>query len=350
MKTYLAIGMMSGTSLDGVDLVYVKFDVSEKYLYKILFSETIPYSVRWKKKITEAFKFEKDKLTELDVDYANLLSDLIVKFIKKNKIDKVDFIASHGHTIHHQPEKRYTLQIGNGQVIFNRTGIKTVCDFRSQDVMLGGQGAPLVPIGDTILFSEYDYCLNLGGFANISFDVNKSRIAYDICPVNIVLNYFATKLGYMYDDKGNIARQGKINKDLLKELNNLDFYVKGSPKSLGFEFVSNSVFPIIEKYHISTIDILRTFIEHIALQISSNLEKGKKIFVTGGGVFNDFLIERIKHHSLTKIIIPDKTIINFKEALIFAFLGLRKIENKINCLKSVTGAEKNHCSGVIFEN
>ena len=348
MKHYYIIGLMSGTSLDGVDLVYVKFDVEKTYSYKIIFSETIVYSYKWKQKLKDAFYFDAEKLNKLSIEYANLLSDFILEFIHKNNIDYIDFIASHGHTIHHQPEKGYTLQIGDGKTIYNRTKIKTICDFRTQDVQLGGQGAPLVPIGDVLLFHQYDYCLNLGGFANISFAKNGTRLAFDICPVNVVLNYFATILGFEFDDKGAIAKKGVISSILLKELNELDYYHTEKPKSLGMEFVNSQIFPLIEKYQLKTEDILRTFVEHVAVQIAKNILSNSSVLITGGGAFNDFLIERITLLSSAKISIPNNTLINYKEALIFAFLGLRKIENKVNCLQSVTGAKKDHCSGVVF--
>ncbi len=348
MKSYFVIGLMSGTSLDGVDLVYVRFDVSEGYSYKIMCAETILYSNLWKKKLQEAFYFNENELELLSEEYAVLLSGLITDFIQKNKIEKVDFIASHGHTIHHQPDKGYTLQIGDGQTIFNLTKIKTICDFRTQDVKLGGQGAPLVPIGDTILFHQYDYCLNLGGFANISFDNKGKRLAFDICPVNIVMNYYTNKLGFPYDDKGKIAKKGSIILPLLKALNKLNFYQDDKPKSLGFEFVQKLIFPIIDKFNLSIQDILRTYVEHITIQISFKIQENKTLFITGGGAFNTFLMERIAFHSKAKIVLPDRVTIDFKEALIFAFLGLRRVENKINCLKSVTGASQDHCSGVVF--
>ena len=348
MKTYYAIGLMSGTSLDGVDLVYVKFDVTDTYSYKIIFAETIAYSSKWKKKLKDAFHFDTEKLNELSIEYANLLSELIIGFIDKNNIDYIDFMASHGHTIHHQPEKGYTLQIGDGKIINNRTKIKTICDFRTQDVLLGGQGAPLVPIGDALLFHQFDYCLNLGGFANISLDDAGKRIAYDICPVNIVLNHYVHQLKKEYDDRGNIAKSGNIHFDLLQELNALSFYFSEQPKSLGYEFVVAKIFPIIDKYDLPVSDILRTYVEHVAIQIANKISPKKSVLITGGGAFNDFLIHRITQLSKANIIIPDTVTIDFKEALIFALLGLRKIENKINCLQSVTGAKKDHCSGVVF--
>lgn len=338
---------MSGTSLDGVDLIYVKFYSDNDYHFKILKAETIKYSDFWKNKLQKAFDKKADKPDKLSIKYGILLAKMINDFIAKNKIVTLDFIASHGHTIFHKPEQGYTLQIGDGYQIANLTGYKVVCDFRTQDVQLGGQGAPLVPIGDAHLFKNYDYCLNLGGFSNSSFDENGIRKAYDICPVNIVLNHLANKLKLDYDDKGLLSASGKINQELLKELNALPFFRQHAPKSLGLEFVVDFIFPLFEKYNLPVIDLLRTFTEHIAQQLSRNIKPNKRVLVTGGGAYNDFLISRFKAISQCELIIPKPEIINFKEALIFAFLGLLRIENKVNCLKSVTGASRDHCSGKV---
>jgi anhydro-N-acetylmuramic acid kinase len=341
---------MSGTSLDGVDLVYVAFEYRKSYTFKIIYSETISYSKKWKSTLKNAFYLDKDynELEKLSVYYGDYLSELILDFIQINKIKKIDFIASHGHTIHHKPEENYTLQIGDGQTIATKTGIKTIYDFRTQDVVLGGQGAPLVPIGDQMLFLKFTYCLNLGGFANISFEKNGNRIAFDICPVNIVMNHYANNLGCDFDNDGKLASSGKLNKNLLDELNSLPFYKDEKPKSLGFEFVEGIIFPLIKRYTISDKDILRTFVEHIAIQISKNTDKGK-LLITGGGTFNSFLINRIKYYINCEISIPNKIIIDYKEALVFAFLGLLRTQNKVNCLQSVTGASMDHCSGVVFK-
>ena len=350
MKTHFrnVIGLMSGTSLDGIDLTLVQFDKNDVSKFKILHADTISYSKKWKKTLQNAIAFSDEKLKDLDIEYGNLLADEINHFIKKNEIINIEFIASHGHTILHQPENGITLQIGNGQVISDKTKQKTVCDFRTQDVDFGGQGAPLVPIGDELLFRNYDACLNLGGFANVSFKVEKTRVAFDICPVNIVLNYYVNKLGFDYDDKGEIAATGEINNDLLEELNALEFYQKKSPKSLGLEWVQKHIYPMIDYHDLKTEDVLRTFVEHVAIQIAKSVGNKKNIFITGGGVFNSFLIERIKEHSIAEIIVPNSEIINYKEALIFAFLGLLRVDNQVNCLKSVTGANKDHSSGKIF--
>ncbi len=355
-KNWYVIGLMSGTSLDGVDLVFAKFTKDQTYSFEILGMESINYSEKWKKTLFDAFNFSGMELTKLNVDYGKFLGDLINNFISKNKIKKVDFIASHGHTIYHQPKQNYTLQIGSGAVIAETTNIKVICDFRVQDIALGGQGAPLVPVGDKYLFSAYDFCLNLGGFANISFQDQDKRAAFDICPVNIVLNNYTRKINLEYDDRGKLASQGLINKNLLEDLNQLPFYTDTKPKSLGYEFVVQTVLPIIDKYDLPLKTVLRTFIEHVAVQISEVINKSRsrskelnpKVLVTGGGAFNDFLINRISYFSTVNIEVPEKEIIDFKEALIFAFLGVLKDNNEVNCLKSVTGAKKDHSSGVVF--
>lgn len=350
-ESYNVIGVMSGTSLDGIDLAHIHFAVKEdKWNYQILESETIPYSIEWLNKLKVAVTFSVEELQKLNKDYTILLGEIIKSFIKKNNISNLDAICSHGHTILHQPQNRITLQIGNLPEIAQITNEKIVCDFRVQDVELGGQGAPLVPIGDRILFSEYDYCLNLGGFSNVSFEQNKNRIAFDISPVNTVLNFYANKLGLDYDDKGKISKSGKLNQVLFDELNALEYYKKTFPKSLGFEFVKEIVLPLMEKYSISIEDKMNTFTEHVALQISIALQnKIGKILITGGGAYNYFLIERMQFHlPKLEIVIPDNKTLEFKEALIFALLGVLKLRNEINVLKSVTGAMIDHSSGIIF--
>ena len=350
-ETYKIIGVMSGTSLDGIDLAHINFSIKDgKWNYQILESETISYSENWLNKLKVAISFSKEELIELNEDYTELLGNIIKSFIDKHQIKNIDAVCSHGHTILHQPQNGLTLQIGNLPEIAEIINQKVVCDFRVQDVQFGGQGAPLVPIGDRILFSEYDYCLNLGGFSNISFESDNNRIAFDISPVNTVLNFYANKLGLDYDDKGKISKNGKLNSELLNELNTLDYYKKTFPKSLGFEFLKEIVLPLIEKHSISIEDKMHSFTEHIALQTSLALpNKHGKLLITGGGAYNDFLIERMQFHlPKIEIIIPDNKTLEFKEALIFGLLGVLKLRNEINVLSSVTGAEMDHSSGIIF--
>jgi anhydro-N-acetylmuramic acid kinase len=249
----------------------------------------------------------------------------------------------------HQPQNGFTLQIGNLPEIAKIVNKTVVCDFRVQDVQLGGQGAPLVPTGDRILFADYEYCLNLGGFSNISFEQEEKRIAFDISPVNTVLNFYANQLGFDYDDRGKISKSGKINSDLLNALNALEYYKKPFPKSLGFEFVKTVVLPLMENYAIGIEDKMHTFTEHVALQTGLALPNSQgKMLITGGGAYNDFLITRIHHYLPNlQLIIPDRKTLEYKEALIFALLGVLKLRNEINVLSSVTGAKMDHSSGII---
>lgn len=356
-KNWYVIGLMSGTSLDGVDLAYVKISRNKGYDFEILKSESINYSEKWKNSLKQAFAYSGHKLTKLSADYGVFLGELVKDFIRKNEIINLDFIASHGHTIFHNPEENYTLQIGSGAHLANSSDTKVICDFRIQDVAMGGQGAPLVPIGDHLLFSEYEMCLNIGGFANISYCEGSRRVAFDICPANIILNHFTRLRGFEFDDKGMMASKGDVDKDLLRKLNKLDFYNLSGPKSLGYEFVEKRVLPLIVESDVPFQNILRTVIEHIAFQVSkvfnkiSTRSENKKshVLITGGGALNDFMMGRIRQLSQAEIVIPSKEIIEFKEALIFALLGVLKDQDEVNCLGSVTGASKDHSSGVVFD-
>lgn len=355
-KNWHVIGIMSGTSLDGVDLVYVKISRDKDYSFEILETKSVNYSEKWKNNLQEAFAYSGEKLSKLHADYGVFLGALTNDFIAENNIKNLDFVASHGHTIFHDPDQNYTLQIGSGAHMAAQTGVKVICDFRVQDVALGGQGAPLVPIGDQLLFAAYDFCLNLGGFANISYQKDGQRLAYDICPANIVLNHFTRLNGFEYDDKGAKAAAGRVNEALLNKLNELPYYDMDKPKSLGYEFIVDTVLPLLSMHHISLEDMLRTNIEHMAVQIADDInevcretgQKHVKVLVTGGGAYNDFMMQRIQQLTEARIIIPEKEIVEFKEALIFAFLGVLKEQGEVNCLKSVTGAGKDHSSGVVY--
>jgi anhydro-N-acetylmuramic acid kinase len=350
-----AVGLMSGTSLDGLDLVAVEFwQTGKTWNFQIETAETVTYSNEWKNRLKNAPTVSGMELIQLHTEYGRFLGSETKRFITENNFEP-DLIASHGHTIFHQPEKGFTFQAGSGFEIATVTGITTVADFRSGDVALGGQGAPLVPLGDRHLFSEYEYCLNLGGFANISFEKNGERIAFDICPVNMVLNHFAEKQGFAFDKNGEMGRKGKVNNELLNQLNQLGFYHAEPPKSLGREWVEKVFMLVLNDFEITAEDKLHTVYEHIAQQIAETTGRGKgtdkgggKILVTGGGAFNTFLIELISGKTPIELVIPANEIVNFKEALIFAFLGVLKTRGEINCLASVTGAKKNHSSGLVF--
>ncbi len=349
-NNYNVVGVMSGTSLDGIDLAHVKLNFSEGWNYEILTAETIPYPENWQKILAEAVHYNDQRLKELDQNYTHFLAEVISEFLSKNDIFDTHAICSHGHTVKHEPEKGYTLQIGNLPLLAGILKQKVICNFRVQDVQLGGQGAPLVPIGDELLFAEYDYCLNLGGFANISTKPNGERLAYDICAVNTVLNALAKKLGKPYDRNGEIAASGELNKELFEELQKIPFYGLRPPKSLGIEWVNKYIFPLFERYN-DIPSLLRTYTEHAAEMIANEFRNtpGEKVLVTGGGAFNKFLLEEIMRRTPTEVVIPPAEVVNYKEALIFAFLGVLKMRGENNVLSSVTGASKDHSSGVIFD-
>ena len=349
MKETIAIGLMSGSSLDGLDLALVRFqEENGNYRFRILQAETLPYPEYWTKQLSEAFHKKPEELVQLDKDYGKYLGEQVLAFTKKHNATP-DFVASHGHTIFHKPEQHYTLQIGDGQELAKACGFTIINDFRSEDVSKGGQGAPLVPIGDKLLFSDYEICLNIGGIANVSYDEDGQRIAYDLCIANQALNYLAQMKGVNYDKDGVLARSGEIDMDLLKRLNRHPFYGQFPPKSLGREFFEENQKGLL--IDLSIENMLATFVEHIALQIAlgvSHLPKGK-ILVTGGGARNKFLMERLQARTSHEVVIPDKMIIDYKEALVFAFLGLLRLEGKTNVLASVTGAESDSCSGRIWK-
>ncbi|KJS07167.1 MAG: hypothetical protein VR77_01995 [Flavobacteriales bacterium BRH_c54] len=352
-ENYHAIGLMSGTSLDGLDMVEVTFNYSteNQWDFTILNTKTLAYKSELKEQLIQSKQLSGEELMLLNNRLGSFFSIAINDFIIEKKIPKtaIDFIASHGHTVFHQPNKNFTLQIGNGAEIAAKTGINVICDFRSTDVALGGQGAPLVPIGDQILFNNYDICLNLGGIVNLSFSQKQRIIAYDVAPCNIVLNALAQQLGAEYDESGNFARQGNINQELLSELNAFTFYAQETPKSLGIEWIENHIFPLLEKSSLSIQDQLCTFVEHISHQLKAAFPtESKTVLVTGGGAWNTFLVERIAQVSNKTIIVPDEKIVNYKEAIIFAFLGVLRMRNEVNCLQSVTGATKDNIGGAIY--
>ncbi|MBT8256857.1 MAG: anhydro-N-acetylmuramic acid kinase [Bacteroidia bacterium] len=349
--SYKVIGVMSGTSLDGIDLCYASFQFNHKWSYSIIDAITIPYSEEWRIKLKHGIDQDMSELKALDTEYTWFLSETIRQYLNKEQLTGLDAICSHGHTILHQPQEGITYQIGNQPEIAKALSVPVVCDFRVQDVELGGQGAPLVPIGDKYLFSEYDACLNLGGFSNVSYEKDGQRIAFDICPVNIVLNELAGLFDLPYDHNGDLARSGKIDEQLLNDLNGLQFYKLPAPKSLGLEWVKEKVNPILSKSELSTKNKLRTFTEHIGFQIANQLNKLdiSSVLITGGGALNSFLIDRIEHYLDNPIVIPEMNTINFKEALVFGFLGILKLREEVNCLSSVTGARHDHSSGKIYQ-
>ena len=354
-KIYKVLGMMSGTSLDGLDLAYCHiWKEAENWHFELHECETIEYDADLYEKLKNAIHLSDQKHSELHLQYGDWLGQRAKTFLERHNA-KIDFIASHGHTSHHRPDEGITFQLGDGQTLANVAKKTVVCDFRSLDVDLGGQGAPLVPIGDELLFSDYDFCLNLGGISNISFRKDGKRIAYDIGMANMPLNYLTEKIGMKYDQGGELAKSGKVVPELLSKLNVLEYYRQPYPKSTGYEWFSEKVAPLLESMEAPIQDLLNTLIEHNCEQILQALKKEHtvtncKMLVTGGGALNDFFVEtlRSKLGAGCTVHIPTRKIIEYKEALVFALMGVLRLENQINVLCSVTGAKRDSCSGVIY--
>jgi len=355
MKVYKVLGLMSGTSLDGLDLAYCHlWQNNSLWNFSIVTAKTLSYSDELREQLKNAINLSEAEHAELHKVYGKYLGACAKGFIEANDLE-VDFIASHGHTSHHRPEEGMTFQLGEGQIISDTCGKTVVCDFRTKDVSLGGQGAPLVPIGDRLLFNNYDFCLNLGGISNISFEKDGHRIAYDIGLANMPLNYITERMGLAFDDGGKKASSGTLDLELLETLNQLEYYKLPYPKSTGYEFFSSQVVPLIENSGATDMDLLHTFIHHNCEQIAKSLKDHQSkvnpsVLVTGGGALNDFFIKTLKAKlgSGFQLIVPETTIIDFKEALVFALMGVLKLEDDINVLSSVTGAREDSSSGKIF--
>ena len=350
MDKYSVIGVMSGTSLDGLDIIYCQLSLDKKWSYNILKSETYQYPKAWKLKLINAHLLGARDFIFLDHEYGKFIGEMINHFIKDHKIikEEIDLISSHGHTIFHEPQNGFTFQLGNGVQICALTNLKTVSDFRTLNVAFGGQGAPLVPIGDQLLFHNYKACLNLGGIANISFNEKGNMIAGDINFANMISNYLSKKIGFTFDKNGQLAAQGRHNEILMSQLQKLKFYNKKFPKSLSIEDFNNWYKPIFDKSNCSIYDQLYTSGIHLCETIKTclNIKNQDEILITGGGSHNSFWIKKLKELKIN-IEIPSSTLIDFKEALIFALLGVLKIREETNSLSSVTGASKNLKTGNI---
>ncbi|HEX6892012.1 MAG TPA: anhydro-N-acetylmuramic acid kinase [Chryseolinea sp.] len=349
-NNFKAIGLMSGTSLDGLDIAYAHFAKNKgQWSFSLKKSTTIRYSSAWVQKLSTAQHLTGEQLLELDSAYGKFLGKVCSDFIRRNRL-KVDFIASHGHTIFHQPKKRFTYQLGNGSAIHAACGVPVVYDFRSLDVMQGGEGAPLVPVGDKFLFSDYDVCLNLGGIANLSREVGGKRVAFDICFANMGLNYLASKIEKEFDKNGALSSEGEIDMAMLKKLDAVYSSLRKSRPSLGREMFEARIKPVLDDPGVDLKDKLRTMTlssaKEIALAITSE-KKRCNVLCTGGGAFNSFFISQLLDQCGDNItlIIPDSDVIKFKEAIVFAFLGVLRVRGETNCLKSVTGAISDSCSG-----
>tara|TARA_B100001093_G_C26860189_1_gene1029729 strand:- start:13482 stop:14564 length:1083 start_codon:yes stop_codon:yes gene_type:complete len=356
MNTYSALGLMSGTSLDGLDIAAVEFtNANNNWNYRLKTTETVTYPKSLLTRLQIAVDLSAEEHQILDVDFGKFIGECIYNFKTKHQI-KVNFVCSHGHTSHHKPHQGVTKQLGDAASIYKICKIPVINNFRALDVSLGGQGAPLVPIGDQFLFAEYDFCLNLGGISNISYKQRGQRIAFDIGMANMPLNYLAGKFQKEYDKDGEIAFAGKVNTDLLALLNELDYYAQNPPKSLGVEWFQSHFRPVLDAFDCSLEDKMTTVIEHNSYQIFKVISEicktktGHKVLITGGGIKNPAFKSSLTKHleRCTEVIIPNKELVDYKEALIFAFMGVLRYRREQNVLASVTGAKRNSSSGDLY--
>lgn len=341
---YTALGVMSGSSLDGLDLALCTFTLkSGSWSFHIEDARTVLYEKAFQRRLLAVMQGSALELARLDRDLGDLIGRAALEFLAGRQ---VDVIASHGHTIFHKPDEGLTVQIGHGARIAATTGLPTVTDFRTLDVALGGQGAPLVPLGEQQLFPEHHAFLNIGGICNIALHDKGRVLGYDVCIGNQALNLLAAEAGLSYDQDGAIARSGSVNEALLQQLNDLPFHQQAPPRSLGREWFNAEISPLITNTSIALNDRLRTVVEHIAQMIAWTIrENGDAVLATGGGAHNTFLIERIRSLSGCQIVVPDRAIVDFKEALIFAFLGVRRLRGERTTLASVTGATSDSSGG-----
>lgn len=360
---YKVIGLMSGSSLDGLDIVFAELEESRGiWKYEIKACECFEYDTAWKNNLKNAGNLNAYNYLLLHINYAKYVAGKINYFIDTNNLNhQVQLIVSHGHTVFHAPQLNMTAQLGDGATVAARTKINVISDLRNMDVALGGQAAPIVPVGEKLLFAGYNFYLNIGGIANISFQHHDKFIAFDVCAANSILNKLAALNEKDFDEDGKFAASGKINPDLLNELNALEYYNQTFPKSLSNEFGLNVVYPLIESYKINMNDALRTYVEHIALQVFESIKillnhlKDKddkyKLLVTGGGAFNNFLIEVLKEKLAVlnvDVFVPETAIVKYKEALIMALLGVLRWREENTVLASVTGAIRNSIGGAVW--
>lgn len=337
---------MCGTSHDGLDVACIKFNQQDlSWSFRLLHAVQVELPKLLRIRLGSAIRLSALELVELDRDFARFSSEQINACLKNWNVQP-EFISSHGVTIFHDPSLGITTQIGSGAIISSLTKLKVISDFRSQDVAKGGNGAPLVPYADQLLFPGYDFSLNLGGFANVSMLGQTRLIGFDIGPCNLLLNYIANQLGHEFDEGGRIARSGNLIPTLYKTLNAIPFYEQQPPKSLGYEWFESTIIPRITDQ--SREDLLHTACEHIAYQIGRMLDRHGKCLVTGGGAFNTYLIERIQHYSKCEIVVPDSEIVRFKEAICFAFLGLIRLRGEVNISSTVTGANSDTSAGAVY--
>lgn len=356
---YKVIGLMSGSSLDGLDIAYVQLDeVRGQWSFEILKAECVPYSEEWAARLRTASDKHVSDFLRLHTAYGRYIGEQVNGFIARHDLEhKVHFIASHGHTVFHDPASGTTCQVGDGATIAAVTALPVISDLRAVDVALGGQGAPIVPVGDKMLFGDYDYLLNIGGIANITLQTEAEQTAFDICAANQVLNGLAELAGKAMDEGGAMAAGGKLLPEVLDTLNSHPYYKQPAPKSLSNEAAKEMVFPaLLESAH-SIADLLHTAVRLVVDQVMAAVQRypsGKEnatMLVTGGGAFNTYLAgeltRRLAAQGIT-VVVPDTNVIKYKEALVMALIGTLRWREEVNVFSSVTGASRDSVGGALW--
>ena len=357
MKRWHGIGMMSGTSLDGVDLAYCEFSLDDgEWSYRLLRAETIPLSEKWKARLAHLDQVDARTYARTHVYWGRELGLMARFFISRYGLDP-QFVACHGQTIFHEPDKNYTAQIGDGETMVAFLNCPLVTNLRNKDVALGGQGAPLVPFGERMLWPEAKWFLNLGGIANLSrISANGDSLAYDVTAANMALNWLARNLDppRYFDRDGEVAASGSLDPELLARLNGLPYFDAPPPKSLGTEWFEAAVLPLLRDDSIPVADRMHTYVHHLTGQVARDMERfgaqGGALLVTGGGAHNTFLMQELRTAlSPLGVEVPhlEAEVIDQKEAIVFAFLGLQVLLGQTNTLAGVTGASQTVTGGSI---
>ncbi|RTZ15073.1 anhydro-N-acetylmuramic acid kinase [Vibrio aquaticus] len=362
----LYIGVMSGTSLDGVDTALVEIKSGE---IKLLASHDFPYPPALRKNVLAVCTGQTTNLIEigqLDHLLGKLYSDAILALLEHSEINaqQIRAIGNHGQTVFHQPNspQPFTMQLGDANIIAARTGIDTVADFRRKDMALGGQGAPLVPAFHQSIFKPGDssvVVLNIGGIANISvLRPNQPVIGYDTGPGNMLMDAWCQKhTGQAYDKNGQFASQGAVHQALLNELLSEPYLTLAAPKSTGRElFNIDWLEGHLKRFSLAVEDVQRTLCEFTAITIADEVRKyltgsTPELLVCGGGALNPLLMERIHHHlpNWSVMTTNDKGVDSDNmEAMAFAWLAYRRIHNLPSNLPEVTGASRPASLGVIY--
>jgi len=343
----IGIGVMSGSSLDGLDIVAVEFIEGEDLSWKVIAYETYDLDDGITGRLSTITTMTATEIFRLNSDYTLVIAGQLQQFILDKRLQP-NFVAVHGHTVMHSPEYKSSWQLLNGGLLASTINCDVVCDFRNNDMAKGGQGTPMAVLADRDLYPGYDYYVNLGGIANISFLKEGVWSAYDLFPFNQVLNHFSRKVGQPYDKNGVIASQGKVDKNLLNQLLTDPYILKAFPKSIDNDWVKTYWMDRINKYNLSSADVMRTYVEFAAMYFSNNITKGSKILWSGGGVHHTFFIKTLESKSVD-VNIHDTTLIDSKEAVLIAYAGYLRLCVKPNFVSSATGASDNVIGGAVYK-